>query len=525
MGQSIAGTSLAATAAATSRQIAVRFRCDWDEDGFGNEGLWTDESAYVLSVRGSMEAIGMRRPISAVGRGVVNVVYVTCQNPECSGGDSGFRFSPSNSNGTLYASIGDGAVNMKRADLAMGIHSGAAFEYLNQISGYIVDLKENYKARTVTFEIRDRAADAALTRASTALQSEKKASEYMVTLAALFDRDAVAGGDQEFDDGLTAVPYYWLEDEKVWDECGDVAEAHLGRVWFDKDGDMHFDDGAHFVKPNTDSYDDPTTSQATFTTATFAECNPVYAFNSIYNHVVVEYQPRYTGYVQGIFTASDMIRLRPSVANQPYHAVFDYPATSVTTPASGTDYTAVTAGGASVSVTVSVNATYAASAELYLTNNNASWAAYLTQLQVRGSPLLTQEPIKYEVEDSTSIGDYGRRTWTIRNNPYIQTYRHAEMVGDFLLSRFKDPVQTIELKGVPARPWLEIGDRVTVTETLTDTDEDYWVGKVQWRWNPKGTYTQDFSLMRIADMFSLEDYFIIGTSKYGTGTDHGHLFW
>jgi len=265
------------------------------------------------------------------------VVYVTCQNPQCTGGDSGFRFSSSNSNGTLYANIGEGAVNMKRAMLEMAIYDGGTPERLAQITGYIVNLTENYKARTVTFEIRDRAADAVLTRASTALQTEKKASEYMVTLAALFDRDAVAGGDQEFDDGLTAGPYYWLEDEKVWDEAGDVAEAHLGRSWFDKDGDWHFDDGAHFVKPNSDSWDDPTTSQASFTTASFAECNPRYLFNSIYNHIVVEYQPRYAGYTQTIFTASDIVIVQPGESNHVYHAKFDHPATSVTTPANSTD--------------------------------------------------------------------------------------------------------------------------------------------------------------------------------------------
>ena len=525
MGQNTSGTSLTTNAAAPSRRIGVRFRCDWGDAGFGSEGSWTDESAYVLNVRGSMEAIGMRRPIAMVGRGVANAVYVTCRNPECSGGDSGLRFSPSNTNGTLYAHIGDGAVNMKRAQLEMAIYDSGTPERLAQITGYIVDLKENYKARTVTFEIRDRAADAVLTRASTALQSEKKASEYMVTLAALFDRDAVAGGDQIFDDGMTAVPYYWLEDESVWDEMGDVAEAHLGRIWFDKDGDLHFDDGAHFVKGNSDSWDDPTTSQATLTTASFAELNPRYEFNSIYNHLIVEYQPRYTGYVQGIFTASDTVVVQPGVSNHVYHAKFDYPATSVTAPASATDYNAVTPGGVALSPTVSVNATYAASAELYLTNNDSDYPCYFTQLGLRGSPLLTQEPIKYEAEDATSISDYGRRTWTIRNNPYVQTYRHAQMIADFLLARFKDPVQVIDLRGVPARPWLEVGDRVTVTETLTGISEDYWIGKIGWRWQPKGTYTQDLTLMRIADMFSAEDYFIIGTSKYGTGAGHGHLFW
>ena len=57
----------------------------------------------------------------------------------------------------------------------------------------------------------------------------------------------------------------------------------LGRVWYDKDGLIHFDDGTHWVKPNDESYDDPTTSQATFTTSTFGALDPVWDFDGIVN--------------------------------------------------------------------------------------------------------------------------------------------------------------------------------------------------------------------------------------------------
>jgi hypothetical protein len=522
--QTTAATSIVANSQATSIKVGCRFRCDWDEDGFGSLGTWTDESAYVLSVRGDMQAVGLNRPISMVGRGVANVVYVTCHNPECTAPNSGFRFSSSNASGTLYTEIGEGAINMKRAQLEIGIWTGAAFEWLAQITGYIVDLSENYGRREVTFEIRDRAADAVLTRASTTLQSEVKASDYVETLCDLFERDSALVGAQ-IDDGMTAVPHYWLEDERVFDELGDVAEAHLGRCFFDKDGNLHFDDGAHFVKPQTDSWDDPTTAQASFTTSSFAECNPRYEFSSIFNHIVIEYQPRYLGYIQNIFTASDVATLQPGEANKPYHAKFHFPCASITTPANSTDYSAVTPGGVALTPTVALNATYAASAELYLTNNNADYPAYFYKLGLRGAPLLTQEPVKYEVENAASIADYGRRTWEIRNNPYIQSYRHAQMIAEFLLARFKDPVQIITLAGQKGYPWLEVGDRVTVTETLTGIAEDYFIGHISWGWRPGAAYLMDLDLMRIADMFSATDYFIIGTSKLGTGAGHGHLFW
>ena len=523
MAQDTSGTSIATNAAAVVREVVYKFYCDWDDTGFAVYPTgWYDESDYVKSVSGTMAAVGWQQSPAAVGSGVSNSVSVVCQNPEETGGSSGLRFSSSNSNGSLYAKLGGGAINMKRAVFEIGFDDSGTPERLVQITGYITRVHEDYAGKTVTFTIQDRGADVAMGRNSTALQTDVEASDYLTTLAGLFERDTAS---TDFDRGMVLTPYQYLDDETVWDEMGLVAEAQCGRTWFDKDGNLHFDDGTHFVKPDTDSYDDPTTSQATITVANMQALNPFYDLRSVFNHVIVEYQPRYVSYVQPIFTASDIIVLQPGESDKPYHAQFDCPAYAITTPVVSTDYVAVSPGGASRSVTVSVNNAYAASAELYLTNNSASYPAYFTKLQIRGAPLLTQEPIKYSVEDATSISDYGRRTLTVRSNPYCQTYRHAQLVGDLLLERFKDPLFTVKIVGLKGMPWLEPGDRVTVTETLTDIDTDFFITRISWRWSPSSYYAMDLELVLVSDLYAVSDYFIIGTSKYGTGTDHGHLFW
>lgn len=523
MAQDTSGTSIKTNAAASVREVVYKFYCDWDEVGFASyPSGWYDESIYVLSVSGDMAAVGWQRSPAAVGSGVSNTVTIVCQNPECTGGDSGLRFSSSNSNGTLYSQIGGGAINMKRAVFEIGFDDSGTPERLSQIVGYITKVGEDFAGRQVTFTVRDRAADAVFSRKSTALQVDTEANAYLTTLAGLFERDTVS---TDFDRGMILTPYQYLDDETIWDEMGLVAEAQCGRTWFDKDGILHFDDGTHFVKPSSDSYDDPTTSQATFTVANIQSLNPYYNLRSVYNHIIAEYQSRYASYLQPVFTASEIVRLLPGETNKVYHAQFDCPTYTITTPVSGTDYTAVTGGGAEMSVTVTINTAYAASAELYLTNNNASYPAYLTQLQIRGVPLLTEEPAKYEVEDSSSISDYGRRTLTVRNSPYCQTYRHAELVGDLLLERFKDPLFTVHLKGVRGMPWLEPGDRVTVTETLTAVNTDFFIASISWRWSPTTPYTMDLELVRVSDIYAVSDYFIVGTSKYGTGSGYGYLFW
>jgi len=555
--QDCSSNSLKTTAVATSRVPCFKFYVDWNDAGFtafeASASAWTDESAYVQSIRGEHQATDWQRSVATVGRGVADVVYVTCRNPEESGSYSGLRFSPSNTGGSLYSnasygggtvsdllhgrsaySIGEGYGMMKRAVVMAGYYNGATAEYLRQVTGYITNITENYRQRTVTFEIRDRAADAAFTRASTTLYPDTTAKAYLEALCALMDRDAVATADQQFDDGMMVIPYAWLDDETLWDEMHLVAESQMGRLWFDKDGDLHFEDGSHWVKAGGNAWDDPTISQATFTTASFADLSPIYDPGAIFNHVIAEYQPRYVGTLQTIYSDSEMHTIRPEVSTgsnvKTLKAEFRYPVSSIVDPVASTDFEATTAGARNITTSVTMDLTaYAAMADLEITNAHDYFTAFMTKLQLRGCPLLTEQSMKYEAEDSGSIAYFGRRTFPLRQNPYVQTYRHAQMIADFLLSRFKEPVQRVSLKGVPARPWLEVGDRITVTETLTDIDEDYFIVSIKWVFDGAGGYVQSIDAIRCSDLFPYTDYFTIGTSVYGSAYypagSPGRLFW
>ena len=530
MGQSTSGTSLTTTAAAAARKVAYRFMVDWEEDGFSDIETWDntghgDESAYVKSITGRHEAVSATRSVAPMGRGVSDQIVVVCHNPEESSPNSGLRYSPSNTNGSLYSYIGSGGMYMKRAVVEMGFYTGGTPERLRQITGYIVDFQEDYETRTATFTIRDRAADAALSRRSSALYEGYTAKQYLETLCTLVDRDTIASGDRIFDTGIVVTPYQWLDDESVWDEMGIVAEAQGGRIWFDKDGDLHFDDATHWVKPNTNSYDDPTTSQATFTVASFANLQPQLAFNLIFNHVIVDYQPRYVGPRQAIYSASETIPVHYYTLYSPNYLKMDvsfrYP--TIGGGPSVFDYTAVTGGGVDISDDILItHVGYAASCELHITNTNSDeYTAFLAQLNLMGDPLLTEEGGKWEDEDATSISNFGRRTLHIKGNPYIQHRRHAEALGAFALERYKNPRQKLQLHGIPARPWLEVGDRITVTETLTDISEDFFIEEIGWAFDGR-RYTMSLDIVAAADMFPYSNYFILGTSTYGTSARY---FW
>ena len=523
MGQDTSGTSLTTTAAAAARKVAYRLIVDWADDGFGSEGSWTDESAYVLSATGRHEAVNPLRSVAPMGRGVSDVVTVVCHNPECSSPYSGLRFSSSNSGGPLAGYLSAGGIFMKRAILEMGFYNGATPERLRQITGYIVDAREDFENRTIMFTLRDRAAAFALTNDSTALYEGYTAKQYLQVLVALLPRDWIAVPDQAFDTGFMVTPYQWCDDETVWDECGIVAEAQGGRIWFDKDGDLHFDDAAHWVKPNANTYDDPTTAQASFTVASFASIQPQINYDLIFNHVIVEYHPRYVGPLQACYSASETIAVRPTGSYADGYlelrAEFRYPVQEVT----GYEITAVNGGGVDISDDLLiVRNDYAGYAKLRFTNSNSDgYTAYLTQFSIMGFPLLTEERGKWEGEDAASISTFGRRTLHIKGNPYIQHYRHAEALGQFALARYADPIQRLELIGVPARPWLEVGDRVVVTETLTGIGEEFFIEEISWSFDGK-RYVMSLTVVRAGAMFPYSSYFVLGTDVYGMSARY---FW
>jgi len=141
---------------------------------------------------------------------------------------------------------------------------------------------------------------------------------------------------------------------------------------------------------------------------------------------------------------------------------------------------------------------------------------------------LSEQADKYEVEDTTSIRRYGRRTWRV-HNPYITTYRHAEMVGDYLLARHKDPIHVVRIAGARAVPWLEPGDRVTVVDSLAGINDEYFLSHIRWSFGPSSPYIMDITAMRASDLFAnLDNYFVIGTDRYydpKTYLDPKRLFW
>jgi hypothetical protein len=521
MAQDTGGTSLKANAVTIGRKACCRARFDWADAGFGSQGSWTAYSTdeYIQRVQGSMSLVDWRQALTASGQGIASTVQVTMHNPVSSGVR---RFSLANKSSWLYTQT-SGDVRMKRATIQMGYYNGATPEYLNQITGYVTSLREAETGEHVIFEIADRVADAVLTSVNTELFRNTTPQAYIIELLDNLSRDKMSAGggygSSYLDVGTFPLYWAWCSGESVWDELNLVAAAQMGRVFFDKDGNFHFHDGAHWARAGSPSYRDPMTSQHDFTRDHFDSCQPSWDFRSQYTHVLVSYTPRYEAGVQKVYSSAEPLQVPPASSKE-VHAEFRYPVYDIQAPSQDYgDFTATTLGGVDISsyVTFMVEA-FGGHANLTVQNNHSAHACSLNGMTLRGRPVLPRQRQTYE---NDSAQDY-KNTWRARND-YIQSYRQAEAIGEFALGRFSTPVTSVRLAGCIGLPWLEPGDRITVTAPNIDSaDNAYMIIKIDWTYPP---YIMSIDAVRMSDLYTSSNYAVIDTSKYGTGSGYGRLFY
>jgi len=78
----------------------------------------------------------------------------------------------------------------------------------------------------------------------------------------------------------------------------------------------------------------------------------------------------------------------------------------------------------------------------------------------------TGQPTTYYTEDSTSIGTYGDQPLTLSDgNVWCQSLAVATSVGNDMLAQLKDVHPVIENVSIKAHPGLQLGDRITLTDS------------------------------------------------------------
>lgn len=301
----------------------------------------------------------------------------------------------------------------------------------------------------------------------------------------------------DLDVGLLTIPFAFFEkDSKFGDAVKDLMIAECGTFFMDENGVIRF--------RNKQNFDD--TAQFTFNEGNTLDFK-TRREHDIINVVEITSRVREVQSTTSIYELSSPI-LVPG--NGSVIKFFDYqdPVTSVNTPTyeaysnsdgSGTDLTA------NITITEQVDFSKASKVTF---SNSSSTDAYITNLQVNGTPAIVVKEIFLREQDDTSITKYEEQVLQIENE-YIQSEDDARTIALVLLQFYSEAGSIYEasVKGSPA---LQLNDQVTVN--LGTDDTGYAIQKMFCSIE-KGKFTQRLGMRVRPDL----SFFILNQSALNGG--------
>lgn len=477
---------------------------DWELDA-------TDETARLLDISWSRE-IDLDGPLS-FGKTPAAEMTVSLDNHDQ-------RFSPYNAGGAHYSKLSGTALlpngeSLRYPRLFMTpvrVRSGFSSDLTDSFYGYIIDPGENYGASgdKVTLKCLDRAAALVQEKRSTALKENWRTDQWLVYMVENLTQGVIRVDPSNVDLGLFQIPYLWLDDENVWGEVNAVSASEAGYSFFDESGNFCFRNAAWWAThPNS------TSSQFTFTVARFADLRPRYDWRNVATGAVLEYQSRAPGGEQVVWRSNDTIVVPPGGTT--VEAKYEYPVETILPPQLRVDWLPVGGGGTPMDVPddvgVSLENTFAQRCTLVFANETHE-TAFVRDMQLRGRAIVggPSEEIERDVANPLVPANKVRPP----TNAYIQTQAQANLLADLLVDRLQYPRLTYTLSGVPALPWLKLGDMITIaaSEPIT-TSRTAIITKLLFRYSTNSVFTMDIDCIDAAGLFIYGNYAFTGTAVLG----------
>lgn len=116
--------------------------------------------------------------------------------------------------------------------------------------------------------------------------------------------------------------------------------------------------------------------------------------------------------------------------------------------------------------------------------NAGSTAQKIDQLTLKAKLMRPIQRCQSVQKNLDSIGLYDQRDKEVSND-FIPTATACKQLGAWLVLDGKDPKDYYTLPVMYGCPWLELGDRITVSETITNTiptATDAIIRRITWRW-------------------------------------------
>jgi len=264
-------------------------------------------------------------------------------------------------------------------------------------------------------------------------------------------------------------------------------------------------------------------SQVTLSDSTVMEMRTIRSNDQVFNKVIVTTYPAAVDSSDIVLASiSDEIEIAPGETRtvtlrfrDPNQEAVRVSAISTVTMAAGTDYNmaSYSGGGGNLNGDLTITETVGAnSAELAL-ENTGTQHGYVTTLQIRGKGVYFHEPV-----ESTSESGSADRPLTF-NLPYQSVTVIGSTIADELLGRYdtiRTRVERVTFNAsesstlMTAALDLDVGDRITLSETVTGISGDYFINAVRLDIRDNTRVICSWLL----DDYVISNYWLLGDATY-----------
>jgi hypothetical protein len=371
-----------------------------------------------------------------------------------------------------------------------------------------------YGERKTLCTVVDWMSEAAIYRPNVATQLSKRVDEIMTTLVAAVPRQPLA---TSFETGASTFTYSLDNDlnerDPVMTIMQRLAQSENCRMYVKGDTNTG---GVLTSESKTTRY--TASSVATFND-TMVSLSAPFDRNLIVNRVKTTTHPR-TVDAAATTILFTLTQVSPSIHSVASGATLvlegDYSdannrtsrvgGTEMVTPAATVDYTMNTlasGGGTDLTASFTVSAEYGSNRVRYTIVNGSASTGYITKLQARGKGLYDYTPVDNIATDSESITSYGQRELAF-DMPYESSVGAAQETGDYILSLWASPAAVAaamplvpptntDLATMIAR---EPGQAITITESVTGINTDYFINHVSMRFEDYQTIYFEWILQK-----------------------------
>lgn len=498
----------------------------------GSAGAWSDVTADVVGGGRIMARYGIRGngPLDRVAD--TGVLEFSLRNDQRNSGAKLGYYSPGHADARSGFDLGIGT----RLKIA---YSGSTFYKWRGELRKIEPAAGQYlgrQTRCLALDWFDNAAKRKM-RLQGTVASGRADQAIASVVGSMFDLPAastLAAGQDTFD---TVFDTTRDESTSILRELYKLVISELGWLYIKGDqttgGMLTFED--RHTRPKYGS------SSASLSNACLAGMQVERGTRLIYNRVKTEVSPRetlaaasilFTLQSKPLVAQSTCMLIEGTYTDPSNRGLLRVAGASMVAPASTTDFTMNTASdGAGTNLTSSftVAASYGGNSVRYQIANTGTTAGFVTLLQARGRGILIKEPVLADTADNASISSYGESVLRL-DMPYQGNPLVAADAAAALLANWKDPNYVLEFIEFPANLsdglmkaalQREPGDKVTITETVTGIDLEYFVQGVELTLEPPSQIKCRWTLVPAGT----SNFWILGTvgsSEMGETTILGY---